>query len=83
MLIDIYGPKIKQDISWYFEQPVVMVDLQKIGALGEKDLFPVGGGGINPLHGGIFGGLNPPGLNNGNEYGEEEEQSQHESTKKY
>lgn len=26
VLIDIYGPKIKQDISWYFEQPVVMVE---------------------------------------------------------
>ncbi len=34
VLMDIYGPKIKLDISWYFEAPVVMKE-DKIGSIAE------------------------------------------------
>ena len=34
VLMDIYGPKIKLDIAWYFESPVVMKEDQ-IGSIAD------------------------------------------------
>ena len=34
VLLDIYGPKIKQEVIWMFESPVVLVEKDSIGALG-------------------------------------------------
>lgn len=34
VLMDIYGPKIKLDIAWYFESPVVMKE-DNIGSIAD------------------------------------------------
>jgi hypothetical protein len=34
VLMDIYGPKIKLDITWYFESPVVMRE-DNIGSIAD------------------------------------------------
>jgi hypothetical protein len=35
VLLDIYGPKIKMEVRWLFESPVVMRDLNPIGVLAQ------------------------------------------------
>lgn len=77
VLIDIYGPKIKQDITWYFEQPVVMVEKQKMGALGDKNPQPARDGGIKPF---VHFNLAP---DYGDEYGAEEDPALDQASKKY
>ena len=42
VLMDIYGAKIKQIASWYFENPVVMVELANIGAIGKPAKVAIG-----------------------------------------
>lgn len=40
--MDIYGAKIKQIASWYFENQVVMVELPTIGAIGKPAKIAIG-----------------------------------------
>ena len=69
-------------MSWFVEYPVVMVEKEKIGALGEVVIGRAPG--IKPMHGGLnFGGFNPAPDYGDEYYAEEEEPSLDGSSKKY